>query len=128
MNVWRSTAQGSVAVETQPLAVLDCSSVLDEDLFTVELVFTDRIGQNLGVDGSAAHHRWYHYSSMAPEECLLFKAFDNTTDDAITGRFALHSSFDHPGTTDSSPPRESIECRLLAIYPKDEERESQSKL
>jgi hypothetical protein len=41
VNVWRSTALCGRPVETQPLAVLDCSSVRPggEHLFTVELVF-----------------------------------------------------------------------------------------
>ena len=117
VNVWRSTAATGCSVETQPLAVLDCSSVHDDgDLFTVELVFTDRIGENLGVEHRPARHRWYHYSAMQPEECLLFKTFDSTTN-PTTARFALHTAFDHPGTTAESAPRESIECRLLVIYP-----------
>ena len=44
--------------------------------FTVELVFSDRVGENLGVD-ARPHHRWYHYPAMRPDECLLFRTFDN---------------------------------------------------
>jgi len=117
VNVWRSTAATGCSVETQPLALLDCSSVQDDvDLFTVELVFTDRIGENLGVHHRPDRHRWYHYSAMQPEECLLFKTFDSSRN-PTTARFALHTAFDHPGTTATSAPRESIECRLLVIYP-----------
>jgi len=120
VNVWRSTASGDTPVETQPLAVLDCSSVDEEDdLFTVELVFTDRVGENLGVDHKPQRHRWFHYSSMMPDECLLFKAFDSSRDGGIRGKFALHTAFDHQATTEHSAPRESCECRLLVIYPPD---------
>ena len=36
----------------------------------------------------------------------------------LSSRYTLHTAFDHPDTDPMhSPPRESIECRLLAIFP-----------
>ena len=47
VNAWRSTSR-EAPVRTQPLAVLDCATLAADDLFKIELVFTDRVGQNLG--------------------------------------------------------------------------------
>ena len=58
---------------------------------------------------------------MMPDEALLFRTFDSTADRGVTGKMTLHTAFDHPATVASSPQRESIECRLLAIWPGEEE-------
>lgn len=78
VNVWRSTSRaGPVACQVrlcivpvciyrqpsrhcrvaQPLAVLDCATLAPSSLFQIDLVFADRVGQNLGTD-VCPEHQW----------------------------------------------------------------------
>ena len=57
------------ACKSLPLA---CRSVPEADRFLYELRFPDRTGENYSLRHSAAH-RWYAYSRMVKEECLVFK-------------------------------------------------------
>merc|ERR1712048_1426928 len=94
---------------------MDCSSINDEnDLFVVDLVFKDRVGENLALD-VGEEHRWYYYPQMEFEEALLFKTYDSTQDEGLA-RFCIHSAFDDPLTKEDDPVRESIEVRVLAIH------------
>ena len=44
----------------------------------------------------------------------MFKTFDSRTDGRP--RFTLHSAFDLPNTTETTPIRESIEARCLIFF------------
>merc|ERR1719373_102371 len=99
-----------------PLALVDCTSVGPNDTFPVELIFNDRVGENLALDHKQ-EHRWCYFPSMEFEEALLFKTFDNVDDSSVTGKFTIHSAFDDPTTSPEDPKRESIEVRVLAIFP-----------
>ena len=113
MNVWRNIS--SQPIRRKPLAVLDCASVEPErDLFTVELVFNDRVGENQGIDARPDAHHWQYFPAMAHDEALLFKTFDS--DESSPARFTMHTAFDDPTTQPSDPTRESIEVRVLAIF------------
>merc|ERR1719440_603848 len=101
-----------------PLALVDCTTVAPEDMFTVQLVFKDRVGENLALDVKDSH-KWCYFSDMVFNEAILFKTFDNTKDDSVTGRYTIHSAFDDPTTKPEDPARESIEVRVVAIMPAD---------
>eukprot|EP00927_Polykrikos_kofoidii_P068886 TRINITY_DN6423_c0_g2_i2.p1 TRINITY_DN6423_c0_g2~~TRINITY_DN6423_c0_g2_i2.p1 ORF type:complete len:341 (-),score=72.42 TRINITY_DN6423_c0_g2_i2:353-1375(-) len=120
VNVWRNISRDA-PVKRMPLAVMDCTSVVEkEDLFTVELIFKDRVGENLALD-EKPYHRWFFYPEMKFEEAILFKTFDSSDSPEHSGRFTIHSAFDDPRTKAEDPTRESIEVRVVAIFPLEEE-------
>lgn len=82
----------------------------------MELVFKERTGENLALDDIPAH-RWCYFPEMRFDEALLFKTFDSLEAPEITGRMCIHSAFDDPATKQEDPTRESIEVRVLAIFP-----------
>lgn len=110
VNVWRSI-KGPV-LDT-PLAVCDARSVGAGDLEACEIRYQDRTGQIYLVRHSARHH-WYYYSAMDRNEALIFKQYDSLINSV--SRFTPHAAFDHPDATQSTPLRESIEVRCLAIF------------
>jgi len=117
VNVWRNISRAA-PVKRMPLAYVDCETVAADDMFTVDLVFKDRVGQNLALDQKQSH-RWCYFSDMVADEAALFKTYDSTEDDGVTGRYTIHSAFDDPTTKETDPTRESIEVRVLAIMPAD---------
>jgi len=118
VNVWRNISR-KAPVKRMPLAVVDCTSVHDEeDLFVVDLMFKDRIGENLALD-EKPNHRWFFFPEMEFGEALLFKTMDSFQSPEVTARSTIHSAFDDVRTNSEDPTRESIEVRVLAIFPKD---------
>lgn len=109
VNVWRPL---SGPVVRSPLALADASSVASGDLVATEQHFPDRIGEIYQL-AYAPEQRWYYASNMTPDEVLFIKGWDSVDDGRA--RFTPHSAFDHPGTPDGAPPRESIETRTLVI-------------
>lgn len=110
VNVWRSI-KGPV-LDT-PLAVCDARSVGASDLEACEIRYLDRSGMIYLVRHSSRHH-WYYYSAMDRNEALIFKQYDSLINSV--SRFTPHAAFDHPEATESTPLRESIEVRCLAIF------------
>jgi hypothetical protein len=60
---------------------------------------------------------WYYKSRMDPDDVVLFMGYDS---DCCRGKrdgtgFTLHSAFDIPDPPQGSPPRASIEVRLLVF-------------
>lgn len=110
VNVWRSI-KGPV-LDT-PLAVCDARSVGAGDLEACEIRYQDRSGKIYLVRHSNRHH-WYYYSAMDRNEALVFKQYDSLINSV--SRFTPHAAFDHPEATESTPLRESIEVRCLAIF------------
>ena len=106
VNVWRPIRG---PVQRSPLALADASTVRPEDLIATDQVFPDRVGEiyHLAYDPD---QRWYYAPEMTPDEVLLIKGWDSDEDRA---QFTPHSAFPLPGTTDATPPRESIEIRTL---------------
>lgn len=118
VNVWRNISR-EAPVKRMPLAMVDCTSVNEaDDLFAVDLIFKDRVGENLALD-EKPYHRWYYFPEMDFEEAILFKTMDNIDSTEVTAHSTIHSAFDDPQSTPEDPTRESIEVRVLAIYPKD---------
>ena len=112
INVWRNIAPSPVA--RMPLAVVDCSTVAPADLFSVHLMFTDRVGENLALE-PRPEHRWAYFPQMQRNEAMLFKTFDSLDAPGLA-RSTIHSAFDDPATPLGAPARESIEVRVLAIF------------
>ncbi|HEX4211540.1 MAG TPA: CmcJ/NvfI family oxidoreductase [Candidatus Binataceae bacterium] len=107
INVWRAIRG---PVEATPLAVCDASSVAAKDLLPTE----EGVKHEVYLLRYQAHHRWYYFSRMRPEEPLVLKCFD--TAEGIVGRCTAHSAFDDPTTPENAAPRESIEARAFVFY------------
>jgi hypothetical protein len=108
-----------VPISRKPLAMCDCASVNDDsDLFTVELMFKDRVGENQGII-ARPQHKWCYFPQMEKSDALLFKTYDS--DEASKSRFTMHTAFDDPLTCPHDPSRNSIEVRVVAIFPKQPE-------
>lgn len=112
-NLWQPI-RGPVV--SSPLALCDAQSVAPQDWIGCDLDYGDRMGEIYNVAFNSAH-RWYYVPNMRTEEILIFKNYDSREDG--TARFTPHTAFDDPGTPVNSPPRESIETRVLAFFPTD---------
>ncbi|KAI1379883.1 hypothetical protein F4677DRAFT_442079 [Hypoxylon crocopeplum] len=112
INVWRPIRP----VLRDPLAVADASSVSEDDLVAIPLIYPNRRGETFSVRHSD-RHRWYYKKGLAPDEVLLIKCFDSKTDGRA--RRVPHTAFVDPKTGDDVPSRESIEVRCLVFHPDD---------
>ena len=106
INVWRPIR----TIRRDPLAVADSTSVRDEDLVTIPLIYPNRKGETLAVRYNEGQ-RWYYKSGLTPEEVILIKCFDSED-----GLRVPHSAFVDPGAEGVEEQRESIEVRALVFY------------
>ena len=122
INVWRGIA--AEAVEVNPLAVCDSTSVIPEDLVVFEIRYADRTGENYFVKYSPSHN-WWFYPQMNRNEALLVKQWDSHgglaksqggRSDADISTFSFRTAFENPITRDDAPDRRSIEFRCAVIY------------
>lgn len=110
LQVWRPIGGSADGL---PLALADARSVQDEDLFRVQRVYPNWVGELCYVI-HRPEHRWYWFPAMSPEEAVLFKVYDSLA--GRTARWAVHTGF-VPGKPAARPmPRESIEIRALVFY------------
>jgi hypothetical protein len=110
INLWRPIRG---PLRDAPLAVCDASSVATDDLVAADLVYRDRVGETYGVTYNP-EHRWYYVPDMQPDEALLLKCYDSSTDGRA--RFAPHTAFEDPTAPEDVLPRESIELRTLVFH------------
>jgi hypothetical protein len=110
INLWRPIRG---PLRDAPLAVCDASSVAPDDLVPADLVYRDRVGETYGVTYNP-EHRWYYVPDMQPDEALLLKCYDSSTDGRA--RFAPHTAFEDPTAPADRLPRESIELRTLVFH------------
>ncbi len=110
VNIWRPTR--STVLDT-PLALCDARTVQPQDLIRCDVMYPNRIGE-IYLASHAERHRWWYFSRMEKHEALVFKQYD--TQFSGTSRFTLHAAFDHPHAPADTPPRESIELRVLVTY------------
>ena len=118
-NVWRHF-RSDYAVQDYPLAVLDAASAEAEDFQLAKYIYPDRVGEVLNVL-HRDRHRWIYFPHMRHDEALIFKVFDNASELGLASRserppHTAHTSFALPGITENTPPRESIECRVLVEF------------
>jgi hypothetical protein len=112
INLWRPIRG---PLQDAPLAVCDATTVAAGDLVPADLVYRDRVGETYGVTYNP-EHRWYYVPDMQPDEALLLKCYDSSTDGRA--RFAPHTAFDDPTAPVDRLPRESIELRTLVFHPR----------
>ena len=113
INVWRPIKP----IFKDPLAVADASSVPEEDLVPIALIYPNRQGETYSVRPNK-EHKWYFLYGQTPKEVTLIKCFDSKTDGRA--RRVPHTAFANPETEDREP-RESIEVRALVFHPDDTE-------
>lgn len=110
INIWRPIK----TIRQDPLAIADASSVSDEDLVAASILYvhSGHKAETWTIRHNPAH-RWYFKYLQEPDEALLFKCFDSSTDVA---RRAPHTAFENPGFGPREDLRESIEARALVFY------------
>ena len=121
VNAWRPLYH---PVYDCGLCVADANTVRENDL-----IETHRIRESdgcfldtMGVVQYREGRDWYYKSLMDPADVVLFMGYDS---DCARGKaggtgFTLHSAFDIPNPPPGSPPRASIEVRLLVFtWPKE---------
>lgn len=113
INVWRPIK----TIRKDPLGVADATSVPDDDLLPVQLIYPDRVGETFTVRPNSSH-RWHYLREQTPQEVMLIKCFDSKLDGRA--RRVPHSAFVDQGAEAESP-RESIEVRALVFHPDDVE-------
>ena len=110
VNLWRPIKG---PVQDSPLAVCDATTIDLADLVPSDLVYAHRVGETYSVKFNPAH-RWFYVPNMQPDEALLLKCSDTSTD--VPARFTPHSAFIDPTASADAPPRESIEVRTLVFH------------
>jgi hypothetical protein len=113
-NVWRVLTPPPQDV---PLAVCDARSLSPEDLIPADAIFDKDGVVAFSFEAWLIRHnprqRWVHFSSMHPDEALIFKTNDTDRDAA---HCVPHGAFDNPHCPGEVPPRISIEMRGTAYW------------
>lgn len=121
-NVWC----GTEVVEDMPLALCDIQTVDPGNIVYADAWRRTEPRTRL-VDCRLIHdtsQRWHYFPYMSPDEALIFKQYD-TRQESPALRASFHTAFADPGRSDGTPKRQSIEARVLAIFPeRDEDREN----
>merc|ERR1719456_927548 len=110
MNVWRNIAD--VAIQKDPLAVCDWTSIEEKHFIDSALVYRDRVGYTQAVRHDPSH-RWVYFSEMRKEEAILLKCYDSKPGVA---KWTAHTSVADPSAAPNAAPRESIEVRTIAFF------------
>ncbi len=110
VNLWRPIAE---PLRDAPLAVVDGRTLDPADVVLTELRYPDRSGWIHRVRHNPGQ-RWIYFPDMAHREALFLKCWDSDPGRGV-GHTA-HSAFDDPTIPESSPPRESIEVRVITVW------------
>ena len=121
VNAWRPLYH---RVYDCGLCVADATTVRDDDLIETRRIRESDGGflDTMGVVQYREGRRWYYKSLMDPDDVVLFMGYDSDCSrrKASGTGFTLHSAFDIPNPPPGSPPRASIEVRLLVFtYPRE---------
>jgi len=119
INVWRNISDAE-KVEDNHLALLDCTSLVAPDDFILRnLHFENFSVQQYGLHNANKHrHRWVYFPNMSKNELLMFTQYDS--DPKATARQTFHTAFKDSTARVDAPTRESIEVRLLCVFPEHE--------
>jgi len=112
INLWRPLSHPAFDM---PLTLCDYRTVDKEnDLVPVARISPERRGETYRVKYSP-QHRWKYLKGMTPEEVVLIKCFDSSTESGLS-IFTPHTAFPDPSAPEDCLPRESIEIRALVFY------------
>lgn len=124
INFWRPLCH--VPLQRNPLAVLDATSIGDDDIV---LCRHPAKGENYSflkyyrlpvpfintLIRPNPTHRWFIFPNMTRDEVMVFKNYDSDHPMPKSGA-GMHSSFNDPRTPEDAPPRESIEVRVVCFW------------
>jgi hypothetical protein len=118
-NVWRHF-RSDYPVQDCPLVVLDAATTRPSDFQIAQYIYPHRVGEVVNVLHQS-RHQWIHYDQMRHDEALVFKIFDTASELGLSTIEACpphtaHTSCRLPEANDLTPPRESIECRVLVEF------------
>jgi hypothetical protein len=111
VNLWRPIGNPAIS---SPLALCDSRSIALDDLVPSDLIYRDKVGETYAFVFNP-QHRWYYFPNVTPEEYLLLKIYDSSSEPG-TSRLTAHTAFDDPTTPFDAPPRRSIELRALVFF------------
>jgi hypothetical protein len=88
INVWQSIDEEHYPVTTFPLACMNAQSITQQDLRTLQIHYTDRVGENYVVvpppssnnlpqQQQQQQHEWWYFPYMTTDEALLIKQWDS---------------------------------------------------
>lgn len=100
------------AVERNPLAVVDASTVKAEDVLDYHYTGYGQQGKS-AMPLCDSNHRFYYVRRMQTNELLFIKQLDTRRG---VSKVCPHTSFDDPGSAEDAPPRRSIEVRMMAVF------------
>ncbi|KAH6964951.1 hypothetical protein EDB82DRAFT_479329 [Fusarium venenatum] len=87
LNIWRPLIE---PLEDTPLAVLDARTLCTEDLVAQDMVYSHYLGENYQVRFNP-NQRWYYWSRMKRNECILIKNYDSRMDGIARGTAPSYS-------------------------------------
>ena len=123
-NFWQSSKRMGL-IEVMPLSLCDMNSVNPDDMIYADSWNQTKHPQKL-VSFRLAYdvrQKWYYYPDMQPNELLIFKQYDSMQE-MPNMRCVFHGAIDLPNTPRNAPLRETIEVRLLALYERENDKQS----
>jgi hypothetical protein len=118
LQVWRNLGAAKMDL---PLAFCDARTMTPDD--AVPFRYTGYVAGGRSFDALAirapefpSDHHWYCYPEMRPSEVVAFRTYDTELVRADKTWFTPHSAFRDPDVEEGSPPRVSIELRILCVY------------
>ncbi|QPC80179.1 hypothetical protein HYE68_010931 [Fusarium pseudograminearum] len=112
INVWRPLNN---PVKDCPLAICDPRSIDTKDLLAADRVTPD-FAVELYYLKHNANQKWYWLSNQTLDEIILFVNYDsNCRLEGSDWKTCPHAAFINPDVPADSPPRESIEVRLIVF-------------
>ncbi|RHZ68076.1 hypothetical protein CDV55_107860 [Aspergillus turcosus] len=109
ITVWKPCR---LPVGDWPLAICDATSVEPDDLVAADIIYPKFIAENYMLHHNE-NQRWYWLPDQKADEVLVFKAHDS---EGSASRPCPHGAFPLPCQDEKTPPRESIDVRLLVMY------------
>lgn len=123
INVWRNI--GTEPVQRTPVALCDGRSTALDDIVTFKTTQNNN-QKEYYFSAPSDKHDWFYFPEMQREEVILIKNWDSwgksfarkavQETDKVPTTFALHTAFDHPGTPQGAPMRETMEVRTLVLF------------
>ncbi|MCA8926773.1 MAG: hypothetical protein KDC18_01800 [Alphaproteobacteria bacterium] len=111
--VWYNTWQPfDYPAIRNPMAFIDWRSLPADDV--IDYYYTGRNTDSLvAAPVYNPDHNWCYFPDMTPDEILVFKQMDGRPDVSV---YCPHTSFEVKDLPEDTPPRRSIEMRLLAVF------------
>lgn len=110
-NLWRPV---DGPVERDPLVLIDASTVARSDILEYSPV-KDRHDGRAALPLYNPDQTLYYVPHMQPHEVLVFKQLDSRPGHALV---CPHTSFQDPTAKADAPARQSIDIRMVCVFPK----------